>query len=310
MGGWTLLQEKEEDKGCLAFTSATQTKSQSTIAAAAGGDSKAKMKATLKGRFDGNKATAGTTLAVPAAGDLRFKASATEATFTNGPSLNGLTVTLEKPGAFIVDLKPHNKVTSSSSSSSSSSSAALLQSSPTPSSSALLHLPRTEGRDGSLQDVRFQFMNSALVYDKRLSLTYTHSTSLAPAAVDAPPPPSRTALDCALTVDSANKVSLSHALGSGGCRVKYTYAHGADRLTTIEPVFDTNTNAWEFAVTRKFEGGDAVKGTYHASTKQLGLEWTKEPKAGGSFKVAASFDLSDQSKAPKLVAESTWNYEI
>lgn len=69
------------------------------------------MKATLKGRFDGNKATAATTLAVPAAGDLRFKASATEATFTNGPSLNGLTVTVEKPGAFIVDLKPHNKVT-------------------------------------------------------------------------------------------------------------------------------------------------------------------------------------------------------
>jgi hypothetical protein len=26
--------------------------------------------------------------------------------------------------------------------------------------------------------------------------------------------------------------------------------------------------------------------------------------------VATTFDLSDQSKAPKLVAESTWNYEI
>ena len=126
-------------------------------------------------------------------------------------------------------------------------------------------------------------MNSALIYDKRLSLTYTHSTSLAPA--DAPP--SRTALDCTLTVDPANKLSLSHALGSGGCRVKYSYAHGTDRLTTIEPVFDTKTNAWEFAVTRKFQGGDAVKGTYHASTKLLGLEWTKEPKAGGSFKVRA-----------------------
>lgn len=29
-----------------------------------------------------------------------------------------------------------------------------------------------------------------------------------------------------------------------------------------------------------------------------------------SLQVAASFDLSDQSKAPKLIAESTWNYEI
>jgi hypothetical protein len=68
------------------------------------------MKATLKGRFDGDKASAATTLAVPAAGDLRFKASATEATFTNGPSLSGLTLTVEKPGAFLLDVKPHNKV--------------------------------------------------------------------------------------------------------------------------------------------------------------------------------------------------------
>ncbi|KAL6638296.1 hypothetical protein ACP70R_025868 [Stipagrostis hirtigluma subsp. patula] len=226
------------------------------------------MKATLKGRFEGDKATAATTLAVPAAGDLRLKASATEAAFSNGPSLRGLTLTLEKPGAFLVDLKPHTK------------------------------------------DVRFQFMNSALVLDKRVSLTYTHSTSLAPAAAPAAAPPSRTALDCAVTFDAANKVSFSHALGSGGCRLKYTYAHGADRLTTIEPVFDTNKNAWEFAVTKKFEGGVAVKGTYHASTKLLGLEWTRDSKSGGSFKIATSFDLSDQSKAPKLIAESTWNYEI
>ncbi|WVZ61330.1 hypothetical protein U9M48_011228 [Paspalum notatum var. saurae] len=226
------------------------------------------MKATLKGRYEGDKATAATTLAVPAAGDLRFKASATEACFANGPSLKGLTLTLEKPGAFLVDLKPHN------------------------------------------QDARFQFMNSALVLDRRVSLTYTHSTSLATVVAPAPAPPSRTALDCSVTFDPNNKVNLSHTLGSGGCRLKYTYAHGADRLTTIEPLFDTTKNAWEFAVTRKFEGGDAVKGTYQASTKLLGLEWTRDSKAGANFKVATTFDLSDQSKAPKLIAESTWNYEI
>jgi len=67
------------------------------------------MKATLKGRYEGDKATAATTLAAPA-GDLRLKASATEAAFANGPSLRGLTLTLEKPGAFLVDLKPHNQV--------------------------------------------------------------------------------------------------------------------------------------------------------------------------------------------------------
>jgi hypothetical protein len=139
------------------------------------------------------------------------------------------------------------------------------------------------------QDVRFQFMNSALVLDKRVSLTYTHSTSFAPAP--APPAaalPSRTALDCSVTFDPANKVTLSHSLGSGGCRVKYTYAHGVDRLTTIEPLFDTNKNAWEFAVTKKFTGGDTVKGTYAASTKLFGLEWSRDSIAGGSFKVCAS----------------------
>jgi hypothetical protein len=67
------------------------------------------MKATLKGRYEGDKATAATSLAAPA-GDLRLKASATEAVFANGPSLRGLTLTLEKPGAFLVDLKPHNQV--------------------------------------------------------------------------------------------------------------------------------------------------------------------------------------------------------
>uniref|UniRef100_A0ACD5WER1 Uncharacterized protein n=1 Tax=Avena sativa TaxID=4498 RepID=A0ACD5WER1_AVESA len=243
------------------------------------------MKATVKGRYEGDKATAAATLALSAAGDLRLRASATDAAFAAGPSLDGLTLTLEKPGAFLVDLKPHN------------------------------------------QDVRFQFMNSAVVLDKRVSLTYTHSTSLAPVApkpaIPAPatgaaapvpppksPPPSRTALDLSIAFDPANKVSVSHALASGGCRVKYTYAHGAGRLTTIEPTFDTAKNAWEFAVARKFDSGDSVRGTYQASTKQLGLEWTRSSTVGGSFKVATTFDLSDQSKAPKLVAESTWNYEI
>jgi hypothetical protein len=118
-------------------------------------------------------------------------------------------------------------------------------------------------------------------YDKCLSLTYTHSTSLDAAAA------SCTALECALAINPANKVNLSHTLDSGGCHVKYTYAHGADRFTTIEPVFDTKANAWEFTVTMKFQGGDVVKGTYHTSNKLLRLEWNKDSKAGASFKVRA-----------------------
>jgi hypothetical protein len=169
-----------------------------------------------------------------------------------------------------------------------------------------------------VQDVRFQFMNSAVVLDKKVSLTYTHSTSLAPitpkpapatspSAAPAPPPkaaapPNRTALDLSIAFDPANKVSVSHALGSGGCRVKYSYAHGAGRLTTLEPTFDTAKNAWEFAVARRFDGGDAVRGTYQASTKQLGLEWTRTSSIGGSFKVTiiGSVHLSYCLSVPSL----------
>ena len=68
------------------------------------------MKATVKGRYEGDKATANATLALSAAGDLRLRASATDAAFAAGPSLDGLTLTLEKPGSFLLDLKPHNKV--------------------------------------------------------------------------------------------------------------------------------------------------------------------------------------------------------
>uniref|UniRef100_A0A0E0D9Q6 Uncharacterized protein n=1 Tax=Oryza meridionalis TaxID=40149 RepID=A0A0E0D9Q6_9ORYZ len=72
------------------------------------------MKATVKGRYEGDKAMAAATLAfTPSAADLRFKASATDAAFARGPSLEGLTLTLEKPGSFLLDLKPHSKVATS-----------------------------------------------------------------------------------------------------------------------------------------------------------------------------------------------------
>lgn len=60
------------------------------------------MKASLKGRYANEKNTAGATLAVNA-GDVKLRASMTDATFVDGPSLNGLTLAVEKPGSFIVD---------------------------------------------------------------------------------------------------------------------------------------------------------------------------------------------------------------
>jgi len=68
------------------------------------------MKATLKGKYDVDKNGAVfATVAVNAA-DVKLRASVTEATFINGPSLTGLALAVEKPGVFIVDYNVPKKV--------------------------------------------------------------------------------------------------------------------------------------------------------------------------------------------------------
>ncbi|CAD5190293.1 unnamed protein product [Musa acuminata subsp. malaccensis] len=241
------------------------------------------MKATVKGRYEVDKSVATATLAVHA-GDARLKTSFTDATFAGGPSLEGLVLSVEKPGAFILDYNVPNKAT-------------------TLAPSDDLRSPFLEPIDRIFvafpdQDVRFQFMNSFKAVDKTVNLTYTHARAA-----------NRTALDGSLVFDPANKVSMNYAFGSGNCKVKYWYAHGELRRLVLEPCYDVSKNAWDFALTRKFEGGDSLKATYQTTTKNLGLEWNRDSK-DSSFKISASFNLAEQQKYPKLMAESTWNYEI
>ncbi|XP_047956794.1 outer envelope pore protein 24A, chloroplastic-like [Salvia hispanica] len=60
------------------------------------------MKASFKARYEPEKAAAAATVSVNA-GDFKLRASLTDATVVNGPSLNGLAIAVEKPGFFIVD---------------------------------------------------------------------------------------------------------------------------------------------------------------------------------------------------------------
>jgi hypothetical protein len=72
-----------------------------------------RMKATFKGKYEvSEKASFGSTLVTlsAGAGDLRFKATATDATVSSGPSLEGLSLVVEKPGAFVVDVNVPKKV--------------------------------------------------------------------------------------------------------------------------------------------------------------------------------------------------------
>ncbi|XP_023525922.1 outer envelope pore protein 24, chloroplastic-like [Cucurbita pepo subsp. pepo] len=212
------------------------------------------MKATLKTKYDVDKSGAVSTLAINA-GDVKLRASITDATIINGPSLNGLALGVEKPGFFMVDYNVPKK------------------------------------------DLRFQFMNTVKVVEKPLNLTYIHSWG-----------DNRTVLDGTLVFDSANKVSANHALGSGNCKLKYSYVH--EGVTTFEPSYDVAKNSWDFSVSRKVYGDDVLKGTYQTTTKALGLEWTRNLKSSGNFKIVASVNLGDEPKRPKVTAESTWNFEV
>jgi len=115
-------------------------------------------------------------------------------------------------------------------------------------------------------------MNSVKVVEKPLNMTYIHSYN-----------DNRTALDGTLVLDSANKVSVSHMLGSRNGKMKYTYLHKG--VTSFEPCYDFGKNEWDFALSRKVYGDDVVKASYQTSSQVLGLEWSRNSKTSGCFKV-------------------------
>ncbi|XP_019152322.1 PREDICTED: outer envelope pore protein 24A, chloroplastic [Ipomoea nil] len=212
------------------------------------------MKGSLKTRHDSDKMEAVATVAVNA-GDVRLRASMTDATLVNGPSLNGIALAVEKPGFFIIDYNVPKK------------------------------------------DFRFQFMRTVTVRDKPLNLNYIHFNG-----------DNRTILDGTFVFDPSNKVSANHVLGSGNCKLKYTYVH--EGLTTYEPIYDFAKDTWDFAISQRVYGDDVFKALYQTSSKNLSLEWSRNSKLNGSFKVSASLNLADDVKMPKLSAESTWDFEL
>ncbi|KAL2498367.1 Outer envelope pore protein 24A [Abeliophyllum distichum] len=212
------------------------------------------MKASFKTRYEPDKAAAAATITANA-GDFRLRASMTEATVINGPSLDGLSLALEKPGFFTIDYNVPKK------------------------------------------DFRFQFMNTVRVADKPLNMTYIHSKG-----------DNRTVLDGTLVLDSTNKVSANHVLGTENSKLKYTYVHGG--LTTFEPSYDLGKNAWDFTMSRRVYGDDVFRATYQTTSRNLGLEWSRSSKLNGAFKISASVNLAEERKMPKLCAETIWDFEM
>ncbi|RWR95699.1 outer envelope pore protein 24A, chloroplastic-like protein [Cinnamomum micranthum f. kanehirae] len=60
------------------------------------------MKTSVRARYEAEKSSASATLTLKA-GDVNLRASMTDATVVNGPSLNGLGLSIDKPGSFIIN---------------------------------------------------------------------------------------------------------------------------------------------------------------------------------------------------------------
>lgn len=59
------------------------------------------MKASVRAKYETEKSNASAALTINA-GDVKLRASMTDATVVNGPSLNGLALSLDKPGCFLI----------------------------------------------------------------------------------------------------------------------------------------------------------------------------------------------------------------
>jgi hypothetical protein len=123
-----------------------------------------------------------------------------------------------------------------------------------------------------VQAPRFQFMTSASVWGKPLKLTYIHAQKR-----------NMTMLEGNVALDPRNKVTGKYSFATERGQLKYTYVHTSG--TTLEPSFDFHTDSWHFAAARKVGPHDNARVCFDGHHKTLGLEWTRDSKEYGAFKV-------------------------
>ncbi|XP_042417453.1 outer envelope pore protein 24B, chloroplastic-like [Zingiber officinale] len=111
-----------------------------------------------------------------------------------------------------------------------------------------------------------------------------------------------------MELNEENKVAVSHVVGTEDCKLRYTFARR--KLVVVEPAYDFKDRAWAVAVSRSFDSGDAMRGSYEAKNRKLELEWSRTFTDKGSFKISASFMKKDQEIIPKIMAESTWSCNL
>ncbi|XP_024396406.1 outer envelope pore protein 24B, chloroplastic [Physcomitrium patens] len=150
--------------------------------------------------------------------------------------------------------------------------------------------------DMHTQAPRFQFMAGANIAKKPLRLTYIHAQKR-----------NMTVLEGSVSIDTRNKVTGKYSFNTNKGSLKYTYVHGSG--ATLEPSYDFGTEAWHFAASKKVGPHDHARFCFDAQQSTVGIEWTRDSKEYGQFKITATVP-TDASKTPKLVAEKTWTVDF
>ncbi|KAK6922737.1 hypothetical protein RJ641_011041 [Dillenia turbinata] len=192
------------------------------------------MNVSIKGSYDTETKSTVTGTVRMTAGDVNLRVS--DEIFVNRPTLNSLALS-RKTWLFPRQLQRPRKV-----------------------------------RDLANADLMFRFMNTTIVSDKPLNLSYTHWRGK-----------NLTVVDGTLVIDSGNKMSARYELESGNCKLKYSHDHNGVR--TIEPCYDLKKNTWDLAISQRVSDDDLFVASYATSTKVLGLEWMRNSKINGAFKV-------------------------
>lgn len=119
-------------------------------------------------------------------------------------------------------------------------------------------------------------MGSAHIFGKELKCTYTH-----------PQRKNATIVQSTLAFSPKNEVTAVYNFSSDKGELKYAYIHGLAATTRIEPAFDFGTSTWNFSMIRKISIDDTIRATYNSFKYTAELEWSKNLKDQGPFKVSS-----------------------
>lgn len=115
-------------------------------------------------------------------------------------------------------------------------------------------------------------MNSMNVMGRRVNLAYHHAVQ-----------ENKMKVKSSVELNDQHKLAVKHVVGTKDGELRYKFA--PLRFTVVEPSYKLESREWMVAVSRSFEGGDLLKGSYKPKDRKVGLEWSRTSKERGTFKV-------------------------